>query len=328
MRTSRGRAWILLLLAPTALLTTGCLFGGDSEDPTPTSTVARDTTPTPTSAPTAEPTPELQWPQVTTARITTEDLNVRSGPGTSNTVVGRLQPDSEVPVSGRWPGGRWLALTGLGWIAYDPEWVDLEVSIDELPEVSGDEAFFEFAGALHPPGTSADIPVVDQVAEAAVNGNRDALLRMVNFESSFERDDDANPGEATAEPTAPATDTPDPGSFTCSDRPLPAIALEAHIDEILESTVVPGARLQLYAVVRANFPAGYEPEENELPEFVAIFAYERGEAHQFWIDPAGGINAFSLRCEPTPPGELVQVTGNDPFFWFRPFTPSPLGPVE
>ncbi len=330
MRTSRDRfAAVILLAAGTLLATSACMFLGSNDDestPTPTPPASATETPTPVATETPDPIPAGEWPEVTRARITTDDLNVRSGPGTSHAVVGRLQPDDEVPVSGRWPGGRWLALTGLGWIAYDSDWVDLDGALEELPDISGPNAFFEFGGAVHPVGASVDIPSVDQVVEAVVNRNRDAVLRMVTTDVPGS---DNQENGATPTPTPTATATPAaPQTTSCSNHPLPASALEQHIDNLFESEVVPGARLQLYAVVRAPFPPGAEVEEGDLPEFVAVFAFERGEGHQIWIAPNGDITRFSFRCDPTPPGDLLRVNGGEPFFWLRPFTPAPLSAVE
>src|SRR5687767_6585882 len=108
-----------LLSLATVLLVVGVLgaaaCGGDDEQPEP------HVAPTATAEPPA-PTPIPTWVAVTTAKITTDDLNVRSGPSTTEPVVGRLQPGDEVPVSGRWQGGQWLALTGIGWTAYAADW--------------------------------------------------------------------------------------------------------------------------------------------------------------------------------------------------------------
>jgi hypothetical protein len=267
-------------------------------------------TPPPTAEPTAqpvEPTPTPTWVAVATARITTDDLNVRSGPGTGEAVVGRLQPGDEVPVSGRWQGGQWLALPGIGWTAYNAEWQELNVEYRSLPVVPDAAKNFAFTGPVHPPDVRVGIPVVDQLVDAIVSGDRRALAVL------------AQPPGATATP-GPASDP----SAPCVDGILPASRLAEKLDALHTSQVVTGAAgqaLRLYGVVRGPV------RQDGSSDYVVVFAFDRGEGRQFWVAPGGHITQFSLGCSPTLPGSMLRVTPGEPFFWFRPPLPPPLHPV-
>ena len=77
---------------------------------------------------------------ITRGRVTTEDLNVRAGPGTKFEVVRQLELGAEVTLVGRTDG--WVALESGGWVFYSSEWVDLEDDLELLQVVTldGDEA--------------------------------------------------------------------------------------------------------------------------------------------------------------------------------------------
>jgi hypothetical protein len=265
-------------------------------------------TPEPTATPTPEPTPEAAWPVVTTATITTDNLNVRSGPGGQFVVVGQLQPGAEVPVAGQNPSGTWLGLPGIGWIAFNTEWMRLGQARDTLPIIPFDEAGYAFVGPTYPPGTESGLPVVDEVVRAIVSGDHATILRAVSTEEG--------------DPATGGTRTP-PGS-SCPGEVLPASDLADHLDAFLTSEVSGSeSGLQLFAVV------GAPGSDTRDPEFVAILAFPRGEGRRVWVSPGGeGITWFSLGCEPTPPAELLRVTSGEPFFWLRPALPEPLTPVE
>jgi uncharacterized protein YraI len=69
--------------------------------------------------------------------VTTEDLNVRAGPGTDFEVVRQLELGAEVVLVGRSEG--WVALESGGWAFYSSEWVDLEDDLELLQVVANDE---------------------------------------------------------------------------------------------------------------------------------------------------------------------------------------------
>ncbi|MDA0269575.1 MAG: SH3 domain-containing protein [Chloroflexi bacterium] len=302
---SGHRGWPItgVVLAMIATLTLTACSGNDARPPavsTPTPTVAVQTS-------TPEPTPSIAWPAIGTARITTDDLNVRAAPSTSAVVIGRLNPGDEVPVSGR-AAGRWVALTGIGWIAYVEEWVSLDVAYEALPEITPLAAGFEFAGALHPETASTGLPVVDEVVGVVVRGDRDAMLRVMSTSTGADGGVDATPPRVDA----------------CPDGTRAATEMPEYLDRFFTSDVAgPEAPLRLYAVVGA--PGG----ENLDPQFVAIFAFEGGEGRQMWVDAAGGgVTWFSLGCGPTMPAEMLRVTSGEAFFWVRPLALPPLAPLQ
>jgi len=265
---------------------------------------------------TAEPTPEVTWPALGTARVITEDLNVRTGPGPDYLVLGRLQPGDEVPVSGRAASGRWLALPGIGWMAHDPTWVEVDVDLEEMPLIPLEEAGYEFVSPLHPLDVVVDIPVVDQVVEAVALADRTALLALSATAGEASEGDDASDQ---------AGDVGAPPGHACSDDVYPGAELGDRLDAFLASSAGAEGPLHLYAVVGA--PAG--EDDDAQPEFSAVFAFEGGEGRQVWIDPTGqGILWFSLGCDGMAPGDLLRLDRGELFFWFRPLVPPPLDPVE
>ncbi|MPZ98005.1 MAG: SH3 domain-containing protein [Dehalococcoidia bacterium] len=293
-----------------ALAATGC--GGDGEDPPATAGPASptaagtsadaDETPTPTPTEAGAPVSSLE---TVTGTITTEDLNVRTGPGTTHPVIGRLQPGDEVPVAGYSAAGTtWLGLPGIGWTAYAAEWIELPVEAGTLPDVAAPELRWEFVGPVHAPGTASGLPIVDEVVVAIEQHDRAALLALAG----------GGEAEGSGEP-----------SDTCGV--LPASMLEEHLDQFLRSEVA-GQRggsetaLRLYAIVRA--PAS----GNADPDYVVVFAFEGGEGRQVWVAPDGSITGFAMGCEPALPGDMLRVSEGEPFFWFRPPVPEPLDPVE
>lgn len=296
MLTQRGL--LALLLAAAAV--TACLGGDDDPTPAPTPTA----TPTPTSTP--EPTPTVMWPEVAVAKVITEDLNVRTGPGREYEVLGRLQPDDEVPVSVLVVSGLWLGLPGIGWTTYHDTWVELSIDVNDVPEATATDSLFEFTGPLYPVNSVSDIPSVDAIVDAIVSGDRAAIAAL------------AQTPEADADPPSSRA-----ASF-CTDAVQPGNALPDQLDAFLTSEVAPDTEgLRLYAVV------GAPGADDVNAEFVIIFGFPGGEGRQVWVSPGGnGLSWFSLGCEPTPPGGLLRLTDAETFFWLRPLVPEPLDPVE
>jgi hypothetical protein len=74
------------------------------------------------------------------AKVTAPTLNVRAGPGTDYTIVGKLSLDASVEVVGRNAAGDWLQVVypansdRRGWIAAD--YAKLTGPLETLPEVS------------------------------------------------------------------------------------------------------------------------------------------------------------------------------------------------
>jgi hypothetical protein len=276
----------------------------------------------------AAPTLTPQWPEVARATITTDDLNIRTGPGSTYPVVGRLQPDDQVPVAARLAGGEWLALPGIGWVVYAEEWMQLSVDFGSLPEVTEPGHEFEFTGPVYPADGRAGIPVVDEVVAAVVGRDRDRLLGLA---TAAPPSASATPAStATAVATLPPETTEAPSSATprsegCSDQPVPGAQLRDHLDAMYQTQVPAAARggdgqgvLRLYAVVRGPVPA------SGSADYVVVFAFEDGEGRQVWVSPDGRITQFTLPCEPTLPGSLLRVTEGEPYFWFRPAVAPPV----
>ncbi|MGE0227274.1 MAG: hypothetical protein AB7I38_02130 [Dehalococcoidia bacterium] len=312
-----------LLSLPALLTLLAC--GGGSAEPTAEPTAAA------TLAATPRPTPTPRWPEVARATVTTEDLNVRSGPGAAYPVVGRLQPDDVVPVAARLAGAEWLALPGIGWIVYSDDWTRLSTDFGALPEVSEPSSAFEFTGPVYPADARSGIPVVDEVLAAIVSRDRTRLLALASAAPPPSPTPSVSASTPvptlvpdvteTAAPTREAT--PDTGS--CSDGPIPAASLREYLDAFYRTEVPAAARggdgqgvLRLYAVVRAPVP------ENGLPDYVLVVAFEGGEGRQLWVSPDGRLTQFTLPCEPTLPGSLLRVTSGEPFFWFRPAVSPPV----
>lgn len=314
---------------------------GDGADGTAVAPTPVIGTATPEATPTPEPAPDRRWPALGAARVTTEDLNVRIGPGLEYVVLGRLQPDDEVPVAGRASDGRWLAIPGVGWAAYDETWVALSVPWTELPTIALAESGFEFVGPLYPVDGGADIPVVDQVVETVVRGERGALLRLAqgtsdqgtsdqggerqDGEEQDEQDQDGGGGQG-AQQGRPSGSPP---NSACPADVLPASELSERVDDFLASPSGASGPLRLYAVIGTPGAAASGSQEGVDPTFSIVFAFEGGEGRQVWLGPEGRIAWFSLGCDAFTPGELLRLDpGRDHFFWLRPIAPEPLDPVQ
>lgn len=328
MPGSMAGALRLLALGICLLSAAACGGGGDDgDDATPTAPAATET-----AAPLATP----RWPEVARAVVTTEDLNVRSGPGATYPVVGRLQPDDDVPVAGRLAGGEWLALPAIGWVVYDAEWTRLSVDFGTLPEITEPERAFEFAGPVYPADGYSGIPVVDQVVAAIVSRDRTLLLSLASAPPAPAASGTPGPTptpfptlvpDVTEAPTAPtASATPAPAN--CSDEPLPGDRLGEYIDALYQTAIPSAVRggdgqgvLRLYGVVRGPVP------QEGTAEYVVVVAFEGGEGRQLWVSPEGRLVRFVLPCQLTLPGNLLRVTQGEPYFWLRPAVQPPVRPL-
>ena len=323
--------WLPLLILMTTAVVAACGGGSDDSRPATSTAAAR--------GPTALATPTPRWPEVARATITTEDLNVRSGPGPTFPVVGRLQPDDVVPVSARLTGAEWLALPGIGWIVYSEDWMRLTVEFKDLPQVSEPTRAFEFAGPVYPADARSGVPVVDEVLAAIVSRDRARVLALANAPASAQPTSTAS-ATGTPAPTPVPTLVPDvtetpgptatatPRATSCSDTPLPGNRLRDFLDAFYRTDIPAASRggdgqgvLRLYGVVRASVP------ERGSPDYVLVVAFEGGEGRQVWVSPDGRITQFTLPCEPTLPGSLLRVTSGEPFFWFRPAVVPPVHPL-
>jgi hypothetical protein len=124
-----------------------------------------------------DPTPE---PIAGNARIITDNLNVRLGPGLDYSVVGQLNEGAQIDVLGRSVDSEWLAVDGAGWIFFNPEWVDLGVPMPSLAalHVSGT---YGTIGELHPDGTHLGVATVDAVIDAVTSADAAAITDLISY---------------------------------------------------------------------------------------------------------------------------------------------------
>lgn len=76
----------------------------------------------------------------TSATVTTENLNVRTGPGLEYTVLRQLQPGERIPLAGVSLDGEWVASPDVGWVFYNPQWLSLNGEFALLRFAEGFEA--------------------------------------------------------------------------------------------------------------------------------------------------------------------------------------------
>lgn len=114
--------------------------------PTPTITPLPPpptSTPEPTASPTPTPVPPTPTPRLALLAVNVPVLNVRSGPGTQYSVIGRLEQGDGVEIVGQidTPEGRWWQIRfdseagDLGWVAAGPAF-GTAINTDVIPVVS------------------------------------------------------------------------------------------------------------------------------------------------------------------------------------------------
>ena len=103
--------------------------------PTPTPTATKSPFPTPTRTPRPTRTPTVTPMPNPVGEVTTEVLNLRSGPDTSYGIVGMLLKGDLLTVLGQTPDGVWLSIIAphgtRGWVHGD--WVDLATGREGIP---------------------------------------------------------------------------------------------------------------------------------------------------------------------------------------------------
>jgi len=111
-------------------------YGGTDEIPVviiPTPAQNPTSVPTPTTKPTSPPTPTPDQPLVV---VTTDDLNVRTGPGTRYSSLGKVNTDDRYVVTGRVQNGAWWRINyeGMkGWVS--KEYVRTTGPMGDVPVV-------------------------------------------------------------------------------------------------------------------------------------------------------------------------------------------------
>lgn len=108
-----------------------------SDTPAPTSTRPPTNTPppTPTPQPSDTPAPTTAPAQVVARIVADESVNVRSGPGTSFSVIGAASPGDEFAVLGRNADGSWIRIDYPDLVAGQEAWV-----AEFLVEITAEEA--------------------------------------------------------------------------------------------------------------------------------------------------------------------------------------------
>ena len=99
--------------------------------------------------PGATSTPPAAVTVPTMATITTDHLNVRTGPGLAYTVLRQLQPGDQIPLAGVSLDGEWVASPDVGWVFYNPQWLSL----------NGEFALLGFAEGFEAPEPAVAVPV-------------------------------------------------------------------------------------------------------------------------------------------------------------------------
>ncbi len=146
-----------LTIAPaTAQATPDPAFGTTGMIPVEPGGESRVVLPAATALPDVEP---VTVP--TSATVTTENLNVRTGPGLEYTVLRQLQSGERIPLAGVSLDGEWVASPEVGWVFYDPQWLSL----------NGEFALLQFAEGFEapepPPALAAPAPTAAASGETA-----------------------------------------------------------------------------------------------------------------------------------------------------------------
>lgn len=258
-----------------------------------------------------------------TARVTTDNLNVRVAPRTDAPVLGLLQPEDVVAIAGRSVDQRWLAIRDTGWVFYDREWIDLQggAQIANLPEIAENE----LVGPSHPPSASTGFPAVDQVVSAVLSGSADTLVRLSEI---LEVRCAVQPGLGGPPPcpagTPANTVIPVFPFASCEGEHIPPERLRESYERWLspQAPGAPPARLSLYALVRAEQSGSSEYFPNG--EYRVIFQFPSGEGRMLRLTAQGIVGAWH-GCN-SPAWAMLRITREDTQFLLRPVVPDPLDP--
>ena len=259
------------------------------------------------------------------ARVVTDDLNVRTGPGRAFVVLGQLNDGDEVPILGRLRDGDdvWLAIPGVGWVFDSPEWLDLDR--DAVRDVPDPARVLGAVAPPHPADVRTGIGIIDEVIEAVLGGDMDALVAQVQltaFECTTRLGIGGPPKCATGEPDGTPVEV------------LPVLNCEGgfaqpeHVSETVLGWLAPAAQgaspetLKLYAVTEGSF-ADWDVR------YAAVFVFETiGEGRIAWIGPQGGLTAFGQGCGAAPAGRWLQSAFASDGLVLPPTVPEPLERVE
>ena len=325
--------------APIAIvLVAVACFGGDDDAPTaggtattaPTETATATPTETATATPTATPTRSPASPTATgtatatprasdhvLARVTTDNLNVRVGPGRAFFVLGQLNDGDEVPILGRARRGddTWLAIPGVGWVFDDPAW--LELDRDAVRDVPDPSRVLAAVAPPHPADVRTGIGIIDEAIEAVLGGDVDAVVAQVRL-TTFE----CWTPTAIGGPPSCAPGEPD-GTLV---EALPRLHCEGGyarepVDRSVQAWLAGPGTLKLYAVTEGSF-ADWDVR------YAAVFVFETtGQGRIAWIGPQGGITALGWGCFDHPAGNWLRSPPASGGLVLPPTVPAPLEPA-
>ncbi|MFN8640025.1 MAG: SH3 domain-containing protein [Dehalococcoidia bacterium] len=292
-----------VMLASLAMLALAC-GGSPSSTPTPSAEAAPSSSATAT--PSATPPP---WPvaavltPVARAHITTDNLNVRTGPSTTAPAIGLLQPGDDIEVAGRSADSQWLAIPEVGWTAYRAEWMQLSGDLKSLPAIEARA----LVPAMQPTGASSGYPLIDAIVDAVLSQDVARLRQQIQTMSlpCQRAPGMGGPPPCSLRPGAdPNTNLEVFPTSVCEGEHVLADSLPTILPRLYLSDATPGVTnvpLRLYAVIAApREQSAYFPDGR----WVAIFAQPDGSGRALGITEKGIVRIdFGCRAQAT---EMLQ----------------------
>ena len=201
-------------------------------------------------------------------------------------VLGQLNDGDEVPILGRARRGddTWLAIPGVGWVSDDPAW--LELDRDAVRDVPDPSRVLAAVAPPHPADVRTGIGIIDEVIEAVLGGDVDAVVaqvRLTTFECWTPTAIGGPPSCAPGEPDGTPVEA------------LPGLHCEGGyarepVDRSVQAWLAGPGTLKLYAVTEGSF-ADWDVR------YAAVFVFETtGQERIAWIGPQGGITALGWGC--------------------------------
>ena len=162
---------------------------------------------------------------------------------------------------------------------------------------------------VYPPGTRADIEVVDRVLEAVEEQNLAELMRLSQLRVRPCTGHEQGPGVVTCPDSAPVGTPVDRFSTSLCDGALVALdALPEVWDQFFRSGYAGSsgpAPMHLYAVARVDGDS-----IGLGTRYQSVFSSPAGWPHQIWLD-GQGIVSVRLGCDETSPLD-VRYLGDQP----------------
>lgn len=241
------------------------------------------------------------------ARITTNNLNVRLQKRLESLVLGQLNEGDTVTVVGRSPDREWLALKGLGWVFYDPEWIDLDEPWRRIVVTS------QLALAPHPLDRRSGIPAVDRVLDLVTSRDLDGLRALATLSTLPCRTEDYGP--FCPEGVAEGTPIQVFGTARCQGI---FYTDAARIDAEFDLFGQPWGG-------EPDAPAPFAVYRLDDGRYGIALAFEDGQGRVIHVDRDGGIVHLSAGCGATPIGSMFPANAD---FVMGPPVPEILTPVR